>query len=189
MYILTATDYFTKLVEVIPTKRATSVVVCLFLKENIVSRFGVHRKIVTDNASFFSYYEIIEFCFDHGITLSHSFDYYPQRNGQVESSNKNLVTIIKKLVDKKQRTWHKALFDALWVDRITPKREINMSPFQLLYGKNVKILITLELPSLKLAKAIEDEIYQSLLDKRIMFLSQLEEARVEVVDHISAHQS
>lgn len=115
--------------EAIPTKQATSTVDYQFLKENIVSRFGVPRKIVIDNASFFSSYEIIEFCFDHGITLSYSSNYYLQGNGQAESSNKNLVTIIKKLVDEKQRTWHKALFDTLCVDCITPKRAIGMSPF------------------------------------------------------------
>ncbi|XP_057866250.1 uncharacterized protein LOC131073769 [Cryptomeria japonica] len=153
MYILTATNYFTKWVEAIPTKKATSTMVSQFLKENIVSRFGVPRKIVTNNASCFLAYEIIEF-FYHGFTLSHSFDYYLQGNGQAESSNKNLVTIIKKLVDEKQRTWHKALLYELWVDRIMPKRETGVSPFQILYGMNVKIPITLELPSLKLAKAV-----------------------------------
>lgn len=53
---------------------------------------------------------------------------------------------------------------------------------------NAKIHIPLELPALKLAKAIEDETYQSLFDERIMFLSQLEQERAEMVDHISPHQ-
>ncbi|XP_059070529.1 uncharacterized protein LOC131860171 [Cryptomeria japonica] len=158
MHILNVTDYFTKWVEAISTKQATSTM-------------------------------IIDFCFDYGITLSHSFDYYPQGNGQVESSNKNLVTIIRKLFDERQWTWHKALYDVLWADRITPKRAIGMSPFQLLYGLNVEIPITLELLVLKLSKVVEDETYQGSLDKWIMFLSQLEETRAEVVDRIVAHQS
>lgn len=83
--------------------------VCGFLKENIIFRFGVPHKIVIDNAVAFSSYEVTQFCFDYGITLSHSSDYYPQRNGQAESSNKNLVTIIRKLVEENQRSWHKAL--------------------------------------------------------------------------------
>ncbi|XP_059078073.1 uncharacterized protein LOC131876648 [Cryptomeria japonica] len=110
-------------------------------------------------------------------------------NGQDESRNKNLVTIIRKLVDERQWTWHKALYDALWADCIAPKRAIDMSFFQLLYGLNVELPITLELPALKLAKAGEDETYQGSLDKWIMFLSQLEETRAEVVDRIFAHQS
>jgi hypothetical protein len=52
-WILTATDYFTKWVEAIPTRNATDSVVINFLEENILSRFGCPRKIVTDNAQAF----------------------------------------------------------------------------------------------------------------------------------------
>ncbi|XP_059073351.1 uncharacterized protein LOC131874126 [Cryptomeria japonica] len=96
---------------------------------------------------------------------------------------------MRKLVEERQRTRYKALYDALWVDRINPKRAIGMSPFQLLYALNYEIPITVELPTLKLAKAIEDVTYQDSPDKRIMFLSQLEETRAEVVDRIAAYQS
>jgi hypothetical protein len=49
-WILTATYYFTKWLEDIPTKRATASVVIDFLEDNILSRFGCPQKIVTDNA-------------------------------------------------------------------------------------------------------------------------------------------
>ncbi|KAH9307037.1 hypothetical protein KI387_011441, partial [Taxus chinensis] len=84
--------------------------------------YGVPNKIVTDNASNFSSTEIMDFCYGYGISLAHSSDYYPQGNGQAESTNKNLVTIIRKLVNESQRNWHKKLYDALWADRITPKK-------------------------------------------------------------------
>ncbi|XP_057862524.1 uncharacterized protein LOC131070880 [Cryptomeria japonica] len=128
-YVLTAIDYFTKWVEAIPVKNATSEIVCRFLEENIISRFGVPNKIVTDNATTFSSSEITQFCFEYSVLLAHSFDYYPQGNGQAESSNKNLITIIHKLVEENQRSWHKALYDALWADKITPKRAIGMADF------------------------------------------------------------
>ena len=53
-HILMATDYFTNWVEVIPVKQTTSEVVCNFIKQNILVRFGVPNKIVTDNATNFS---------------------------------------------------------------------------------------------------------------------------------------
>lgn len=188
VYVLTATDYFTKWVEVVPVKHATSEVVCRFLKENIISRFGVPNKIVLDNATMFSSIDIKNLYFEHGIILSHSSNYYPQGNGQVESNNKNLVTIICKLVDKNQRSWNKVLYNSLWDDKITPKWAIGMSPFQLLYGLNADILITLEFPALKLAKAIEDDTFDNLVDKCIMYLSELEEKHAQVVNCIMKHQ-
>jgi len=52
-WILTATYYFTKWIEAEPTRRATDAVILQFLEENILSRFGVPRKIITDNAAAF----------------------------------------------------------------------------------------------------------------------------------------
>jgi hypothetical protein len=59
--ILTATDYFTKWVEAIPTKRATNLVVIDFLEDNILFRFGFPGKIVTDNAQSFKSMAMINF--------------------------------------------------------------------------------------------------------------------------------
>jgi transposase InsO family protein len=97
-WILTTTDYFTKWVEAIPTKRATYKVVMEFLEENIITHFRVPTNIITDNAKAFNSLELSTFCFNYGIVLSHSSNYYPQGNGLVESSNKNLMTIIKKIL-------------------------------------------------------------------------------------------
>ena len=72
--------------------------VCNFLIEHLFARFRVPQKIVSDNATYFSSEEISLFCYEHGVLLAHSSDYFPQGNGQAESSNKNLVAIIKKLV-------------------------------------------------------------------------------------------
>ena len=53
-YILTCTDYFTRWVEVVPTKKATAEVIIKFLEENIMSRYGCPLKLTTDNAKDFS---------------------------------------------------------------------------------------------------------------------------------------
>ena len=76
-YIITTTNYFTKWVEAKPTKRTTSMVVCEFIKENILVIVGVPLKLVLDNASYFSSTEIVEFCYDHSIHISHSSNYFP----------------------------------------------------------------------------------------------------------------
>lgn len=105
-----------------------------------------------DNATYFSSSEITEFCFYNGIHLSHLSDYFPQGNSQAESSNKNLVNIMKKLVSENQREWHKKLHEALWADKITPKRAIGISPFELVYGTKPSLPLPLELPVCKLQR-------------------------------------
>jgi transposase InsO family protein len=90
-WIITATDYFTKWVEAMPTKSATDKVVMDFLEDKIITRFGVPTKITTDNAKAFNSTELSSFYFKYGIMLSQSSNYYPQGNGLAESNNKNLM--------------------------------------------------------------------------------------------------
>ena len=53
-WILTATDYSTKWVEAIPTKKATDAIVMDFIEDKIITRFGVLARINTDNGPCFS---------------------------------------------------------------------------------------------------------------------------------------
>ena len=76
-WILTATDYFTKWIEAIPTRNATESVIIRFLEDFILSRFGCPRKIITDNAAAFGSNIMVDFCHRYGIALGNSTAYYP----------------------------------------------------------------------------------------------------------------
>ena len=89
-----------------------------------------------DNASYFSRNTMVEFALKRGFKLKYSANYYPQGNGLEESTNKNLIRIIKRTIDQNNRNWDKALTFALWADRITQKALIGSS-FSLVYGKEV----------------------------------------------------
>ena len=51
----------------------------------------------------------------------YSANYYPQGNELAKSTNQNLIRILKKTVIENQRSWHVALPNALWTDRVNPK--------------------------------------------------------------------
>jgi len=95
-WILTATDYFTKWIEDIPTRQAIDSVIISFIESNILSRFEFPHKIITDNVVALKSNKMIAFCHKYHISLGRSTTYYPQGNGLAESSNKSLVNIIKK---------------------------------------------------------------------------------------------
>jgi len=174
-WVLTTTVYFTKWVETIPTKSTTKKVVMDFLEDKIITRFGVPSKTVTDNAKAFCSTEMSSFGFKYGIILSHASDYYPQGNGQVESSNKNLMTIVKKIVGENKRSWDSKIKYALWADRITKKAATGKSPFDLVYGLDVRLPIHLKLPTYGLLQdfstgndAVQNRINQMIeLDEHI----------------------
>jgi len=61
--------------------------------------------------------------------------YHPQTNGQAETSNKQIKNIMQKIVNEMGKGWKSKLPDALWAYRRANKPPIEMSPFQLVYGK------------------------------------------------------
>ena len=85
--------------------------------------------------------------------MGHSTTYHPQGNGLAESSNKYLVNIIKKLVEINKKSWHKKLVNALWVDRVSQKKSIGMSPFELVYGTDAVFPTSL---SIQVAKLLQE---------------------------------
>jgi hypothetical protein len=70
-WILTATNFFTKWIESIPTRSASHKVIISFL-EDIMYRFGYPSRIVTDNVASFIVEPLIKFCEQYGIALVHS---------------------------------------------------------------------------------------------------------------------
>ena len=106
-----------------------------FLQDHIMTRFGVPIFLVFDNDTYFSSIRLTAFAHERGIKLHYSVNYYPQGNGLAESTNKNLIRILKGTVIENQRIWHLALPNALWVDRVTPKNSLGVSPYTLVYGK------------------------------------------------------
>jgi len=118
-WILVSTDYFTKWIKAIPTRKADHHVVMKFLTENIFTKFGFPHKLITENATAFRAKELVDMCDSMGIKLVHSTSYCPQGNGLAESSNKNLIRITKKLLEDNKRNWDSKLKYALWADRVT----------------------------------------------------------------------
>jgi hypothetical protein len=114
-----------------------------FLEENIFSRFGFRRKLITYNAQEFKFASTIDFCEKYNITLEHSTPYYPQGNSLEESSNKSLIIIIKKLLPENKRAWDSKLKYAFWANMISTKKNIGTYTFQLVYGEDSVLPIQL----------------------------------------------
>ena len=90
-----------------------------FTDHFIITRFGLPSALIFDNAYYFSGNSMIEFSLKRGFKLKYSTNYYPQGNGLAESTNKNLIRIIKRTIEQNHKNWHKALLFALWADKIT----------------------------------------------------------------------
>jgi len=101
-YILVGIHYFTKWVEAIPLRKVTQDVVISFIQNHILHRFGILETITTDQGSVFTGQKTVRFANQTGFKLFTSTPYYAQANGQVEAADKNLITLIKKKLEKIQ---------------------------------------------------------------------------------------
>lgn len=88
-----------------------------FLLNNIVTRFGFPERIVSDNAMCFRSTEYKDFRKGLGIQISNSSPYHPQGNGQAESTNKSLIKILERILEKNKKAWNSKLPLAVWADR------------------------------------------------------------------------
>jgi hypothetical protein len=68
------------------------------------------------------------------VTHHKSTTYYPQGNGQVESTNDTLKQMLSKLVNANQNDWDVMLPTALWAYQITYKFSTQHTPYKLIYG-------------------------------------------------------
>jgi hypothetical protein len=184
-WILTDKDYFTKWIEAIPTINTSHKLIIGFL-EDIVARFGCPNRIFIDNASSFRAEPLIKFCELFGITLLHSTPYYPQGNGLEESSNKSLIKIIKRLLQDNKKAWDSKLKFSLWVDRVTTKRSLGVSPFQLVYGVEARFPSQLALPMEKFFQDYQGEPDDMI--RRIQQLVEVLQTREQLLDKEHDHQ-
>jgi transposase InsO family protein len=128
---------------------------------------NVPDRFIIDNGSIFIGLKFKKLCGEYRIIMGQSSNYYPQGNGLTESTNKTLIQILKKTVDKNQKNWHLKLTDALWERIMTPKDSTGMPLYTLVYGKGTKMSIRLELNALNFVVNTEDAEYSSPIQRRI----------------------
>ncbi|XP_059073794.1 uncharacterized protein LOC131874433 [Cryptomeria japonica] len=153
-WVLIATDYFIRWTKAIALKDSNEHVVLNFY-DDLVTRFGVPDSIISDNALAFLGLRVTDWAIKNGIHFNTSSNYYPQGNCLAESTNKNLIRIIKRTMEENLRVWYTSLKYALWQDGITPKCSIGNSPCVLFYGKEARLSIFVELPSLDIRHQLE----------------------------------
>ena len=75
--------------------------------------------------------------------------YHPQANGQVESTNKVIESILTKTVNMHWKDWAKRLPEALWAYRTTWRNSTRHTPYELLYGKQVLLPIEFQIKTFR----------------------------------------
>uniref|UniRef100_A0A2N9ENF4 Integrase catalytic domain-containing protein n=1 Tax=Fagus sylvatica TaxID=28930 RepID=A0A2N9ENF4_FAGSY len=178
IWILVATEYFTKWVEAIPLRKATGAAVSNFIREHIITRFGIPYKLITDNGTPFVNKDVREVLEHYRVKHRRSTPYYPQGNGQAEATNRMLLRILSKMVFDYGNDWKAHLADVLWAYRSSPKTATGFTPFSLVYGTDTISPTELVVPSPRVMQGSELETDATMCaEARMADLEGLDEAR------------
>ncbi|XP_070020409.1 uncharacterized protein [Nicotiana sylvestris] len=153
-FILVSIYYFTKWVEVASYKTLTKKVIADFVKDRIVCRFGVPESIITDNAANLNIYLMKVMYETFKIKDKHSTTYMTQMNGAVEAANKNIMKILRKMVENNKK-WHEKLPFSLLGYRTMVCTSTGETHYLLVYGTEDVILAKVEIPSLRIIQEAE----------------------------------
>ena len=168
-YIVVATEYLTKWAEAKVVKKDDAKTTAMFLYENIITRYGCPKALVSDRGSHF--------------VINHQFSapYYLLTNGQTKQTNQTLCRILRKPVNDSKRDWDAKLRATLWAYRMTYKVTTHTTPFSLVYGIEAILPIEFEVEILRIA--VEERLDASKsIEHRLEVLEGLSAARM-----LSAH--
>ena len=157
-HVLVVLDAFTKFVWVYPTRSVDSAEVIDRLSKQ-AKIFGNPRRIASDRGTAFTSKAFETYCKEQNIQHLLIATGLPRGNGQVERVNSIILPLLAKLSLPKSEEWYRHTDQVQMFLNATPSRSTKRTPFQLMFGINMKLK-----DDFKLRELIEEK-WMSRLDE------------------------
>jgi len=174
-YLVVAIEYFTKWIEAEPVAQITAHKIESFVWKSIVCRFGVPKRLVSDNGTQFASHLLRKLCEEVGIQQVFASVEHPQTNGQVESANRVLLRGLKRRLEKAKGSWAEEVPRIVWAYHTTEQSGTHETPFSLVYGCDAMIPVEIQESSPRFQNFVAEDSNE----ERRLNLDLLEEVREE----------
>ena len=135
-FLLTAVCMATRWPEAIPLKSITAKAVAVGMMD-MFSRTGIPLQLVTDQGAQFVGSVVTQLCSNLHIEKIRTTPYHPEGNGVVERMHGTLGAMLTK-ASSEGLDWVGQVTFALFALRAAPNRDSKFSPFELVYGRQVR---------------------------------------------------
>ena len=164
-FILVICDYATRYPEAIPLRSIDAVHIAEELIK-VFARLGIPEEILTDQGSNFTSQllaELYRLLHVHPIRTS---PYHPQTDGLVERFNQTLKSMLRKAATEECKDWDKLVPYLLFAYREVPQASTGFSPFELLYGRDVRGSLDILRESWESSQKSDENIISYVLSTR-----------------------
>ena len=145
-YILVFSDYFTRWPEAYAIPNQTAETIAQIFVEKIVFRYGVPKKLLTDQGANFTGNVLKSVNDFFQILKLQTTPYHPQTDGLVERFNRTLANMLSTYTNSTQTDWDRYIPPCLFAYRSTVHASTGQTPFYLMYLRHPNIPIDLEFP-------------------------------------------
>ncbi|CAL8988514.1 unnamed protein product [Prunus brigantina] len=154
----------------------------------IIQRFGIPESITTDRGSSFISRDMLDMAETFKFKLLQSTPYYAQANGHAESSNKVIINIIRKMLEKNPKQWHEKLSETLWAYRTSKREATGMTPYALTYGHDAILPMEIAVQSLRIAYQ-HDLVGEDYSQAMLLELEGLDASGIDTLNKLLARKA
>ena len=144
-YIVVFSDYLTKWPEAFAVPAIDASTIARLLVDEIMPRHGSPRALLSDRGANFLSTLVREVCRLLDTKKVNTSSYHPQTDGLVERFNGTIAVALSMYTSKDQLDWDVYLPQVLFAYRVAPSEVTGESPFFLLYGRDPRLPIDVEL--------------------------------------------